>query len=232
MPPTPPPVVPTIVLHSESLSRTGAVRTLVALVQRELDYMTFRAQEADDAMRAWLVNQEVRPDIPSELLSEYRLNIIFGFISKEDAVRGLTLWLRQQYPARFNPTERIVHRVQWVGSHVKFQFFTGYEYKLPMELIARLLFQHAQPLPRAAALKMLETVIARQQTKVAIAQLRVKELFDPESTLPREEIANGAFRVITESLVLIQTAITVLTQLTNLPSTPESRHGARQGVSA
>jgi hypothetical protein len=181
-------------IRPDSSSRSVAIYRIMRAVDRELDFMRFRAKESDDDTIAWLIEREVTPHIPHHILYEYRLNVIFGLLDREDAERGLGTWMRNQPCSNSQPHDALVHRSEWVGSHITFTFYTGYRYRVSMTDVVRLLFRHVTALSRHDSLALLARLLREQQARTRAVR-----------STPRD--ANAMLRAIVDGIVLTHAAI-------------------------
>jgi hypothetical protein len=149
------------VLNPDDASYARAASRVVSMVAQELDMLAFLAQQGKDEAMDWLLTRSVKPRIDT-LLKDYRINIVFGLMTKKDAVTGLANYLRLQPWTDGASTVRHIRMWDMRGSHVVYELYEGTVVKIKMRDAARIMLRHFDPVPRDARCLLMRAIVQRQ----------------------------------------------------------------------
>lgn len=147
-------------LKPDDASFARAASRVITMVAQELDMLSFLAQQGKDEATDWLLTRSVKPRI-TPLLNNYRINIVFGLVEKDDAVTGLANYLRLQPWTDGCSESRHIRMWDMRGSHIVYAFYEGTEVKVAMEDASRIMLRHFDPVPSIARARLMRAIVQR-----------------------------------------------------------------------
>ena len=160
--------------ESDDIDPKAARRRISVRMAYELDWLTFVYQRDTDEGKTWLLYRSVRPTLET-ILQDYRLNVVFGYVTEERAYESLCEYLHASRYSSYTPNE-FVRGWECRGSHLVCTFYNHQECRLKMDEVARLLLTdfHTYPNPLALMYAASVRVTQRLQDAIKSDSMRVK----------------------------------------------------------